>query len=731
MQRFKSHWGKKTVIIKQQAEQPDESTAPEPVSVPVEVQVEVLGESQDKKPIQKPLGVPFKAIVEVPVEEPMKLTTVYDPITEGIILISWDEYLQKNLIPRQDWMAEYDETTHSVKLVFWKQYVPVLLGNNAEAATQQAKDYKINDLTSIYDPETKGIKLVSLTDFLAMKKTPKQDWMAEYDEKTQSVQLVFWKPFTIGPKEASSQPVQQQEIFDLTTVYDPETEGVKLVSLADYWSVNKAPKQDWMAQYDEKTQSVQLVFWKPFTLVHKVESSEPVQQQKICDHTTVYDPETEGIKLVSLDEYWAANKAPRQDWMAKYDENTQSVQLVFWKPFTEIHKQAFSQSLQPNEICDLTTIYDPETEGIKLLSLVEYWTANNAPRQDWMTEYDEKTQSVKLVFWRPFTEVNKEASSHPIQPEAVSDVTTMYDPETEGIKLVSLAEYWAANKAPKQDWMAEYDEKTQSVQLVFWKPFAEVHKQELPYQIKLKEFSDLTTIYVPETEGIKLVSLAEYWAANNAPKQDWMAEYDEKTQSVQLVFWKPFTEVHKQALSHQIKSKEFSDLTTMYDPETEGIKLVSLAEYWTANNAPRQDWMAEYDAATQSVKLAFWKPYSGIQESTSKPQLRHSSSLVSSVETKETAQLSMTTVYNEETQSVDLISYDQFARSNKIPKQDYAAVYDETNQCVKLIYWKDYQESQKVAPLQTVEVNSISVNPKGFANDFTTVITEDIELMPC
>ena len=47
------------------------------------------------------------------------LTTIYDPVTEGIQLVHWDEYLKENKPPKQDWATEYDEKTKSVKLVFW------------------------------------------------------------------------------------------------------------------------------------------------------------------------------------------------------------------------------------------------------------------------------------------------------------------------------------------------------------------------------------------------------------------------------------------------------------------------------------------------------------------------------------------------------------------------------------------------------------------------------------
>merc|ERR1711962_631001 len=260
----------------------------------------------------------------------------------------------------------------------------------------------------------------------------------------------------------------------------------------------------------------------------------------------------------------------------------------------------------------------------------------------------QKTQSVKLVFWKQYKE-NQEATSINIPASPVCDVTTVineetegaqshlttvYDPVTEGIKLVTWNEYLKENKPPKQDWTAEYDEKSASVKLVFWKPYQVVQKTRPISSAKIETLNNnlttlndnLTTVYDPATEGIKLISWDDYIIANKPPKQDWATEYDPKTQSVKLVFWKQYEHVTTTPSSI---SKTPANYTTVYDPLTQEVQLMDWDKYLEDHKPPKQDWAAEYD---------------------------------------------------EKTQSVELISYDEYIRHNKIPKQEYAAVYDEQNQ---------------------------------------------------
>merc|ERR1711990_904672 len=247
--------------------------------------------------------------------------------------------------------------------------------------------------------------------------------MGEYDEKTKSVKLVFWKPYK-GNEVPNSMPGTS-----------------KLVSTDIY---NEEPKQDWAKQNDEKT---------------------ALAEAPNLDLTTVYDPVTEGIKLVTWDEYLKENKPPKQDWTAEYDEKSASVKLVFWKPYQVVQKtrpisSAKIETLNNNLTTlndNLTTVYDPATEGVKLISWDDYLKANKPPKQDWATEYDEKSQSVKLVFWKQYEHVTTTPSSISKTP---ANYTTVYDPLTQEVQLMDWDKYLEDHKPPKQDWAAEYDEKT-------------------------------------------------------------------------------------------------------------------------------------------------------------------------------------------------------------------------------------------------------------------------------
>merc|ERR1711990_740400 len=231
------------------------------------------------------------------------------------------------------------------------------------------------------------------------------------------------------------------------------------------------------------------------------------------------------------------------------------------------------------------------------------------------------------------------------------------------------------------------------VKLVFWKEnIYQTEKKQTVVHDKLQASAsqvEFTTIYDPVTEGVKLISWEEYLKTNTPPKQDWCLEYDEKTQSVKLEFWKEniYQRKKKETVTHEnLEASDFHvELTTVYDPVTEGVKLISWEEYLKENTPPKQDWAVEYDETSQSVKLVFWKEF--INQTEGIKNAPHKSLVTNNVT------VPLTTIFNPETRSVDLINYDEYVRHNKLPKQDYAVIYDELNKSVKLIYWKDYQEN--------------------------------------
>jgi len=650
-------------------------------------------------------------------------------------------------------VAMYDESTQSVKLISWElfedQHLPEFMAirkerelsryyanSNCRGQKKEVVDMKlaptgqsqpataVDNLTTVYDPDTEGVKLISLDEYYQMNKAPKQYWSTEYDMSTQTVKLIFWKPFQ-PPKvsrvktgvRATKISAKIEPLSEMTTVYDLETEGVKLIAWDEYLKTNKAPKQDWALEYNEATQSVQLAFWKPYQSKNKQKhiipcvdtdkKSNPVMKA-LTELTTVYDPETEEVKLIAWDEYLKLNRVPKQDWALEYNTATQSVQLAFWKPYKPKKEQnditicADKKSTHVMKASsEMTTVYDPETEGVKLIAWEEYLKINTVPKQDWTLEYNAVTQSVQLTFWKPYQPRNEQnnigsCTDRKLTPimKTSSEMTTVYDPKTEGVKLIAWDEYLKLNTVPKQDWALEYNAVTQSVQLAFWKPYQPKNdispctdKQLNPVK---KSPCELTTVYDPETERVKLIAWDDYLKVNTVPKQDWALEYNAVTQSVQLAFWKPYqpkNEQHNISLCADKESVpiEMEDVTTIYDPETETIKLMSLEAYWSKNERPKQDWTTEYDDATQSVKLIFWKPYAPAASVASCEPSAQLCTLPPAV--------ALTTVYNAETQSIDLIPYDEYVKSHEVPKQDYAAIYDDVSQSVKLIFWKDYQQS--------------------------------------
>lgn len=335
-------------------------------------------------------------------------TTIYEAETESVKLISWDEYLaehqqldfsewerrkkiespvQPNLeerLPLVENLREevktvgqvviYDESLQSIKLITWDhyetEYLPMYLAIRKERelsrflASQKKVQKKEADaaaaeLTTVYDPETQGIKIMEWSEYLKSNKPPTQDWTTEYDEKTQSVKLAFWKEYQSESMTKNESP-SAVPTPDLTTIYDPITEGIKLVSWDEYLKQNKPPRQEWSTDYDEKTQSVKLVFWKQYQPESDTQAGSAFEQKECLSNpenpaqerepmrasivrqpylTTVYDPITEGVKLITWDEYLKENQPPKQDWVTAYDEKSQSVKLMFWKDYQESIKE--------------------------------------------------------------------------------------------------------------------------------------------------------------------------------------------------------------------------------------------------------------------------------------------------------------------------------------------------------------------------------------------------------
>ena len=582
------------IVVKVPTETPVENPVEVPVEVLVEVPVEVPVDIPAESPVVVPMEIPSESPDEVPVEIPMANpaeilkesippgphTTIFDPESASVKLITWDEYLEK-----------YQQ----VDLAQWEKKSIVAPAKEIVLPTEVAKIMEpVEGQVAIYDESTESIKLISwdsyerdyLPTFLAVRKERELSRFQAHKKKQQK-------------QEVQIEKIVEERARAYVAVYDEEKQHVCLQNFETY---TPTYKQDYALIYNPKSQYIDLIFWSDYVKNHEshfrsqwnkaIVASTPAKSEEsqgestadlvipepspIDNLTTVYDPITEGIKLVKWEDYLEDNNPPKQDWTTEYDEKDQSVRLTFWKPYEPsqscIHtnpsaNKPVAESCNvlaipsTSPVTELTTVYDPVSEEIKLVSWEEYLKENTLPQQDWTTEYDEGTQSVRLAFWKPYKEIFKgtQSTSSPKPPSndviegstftvqaPIADMTTVYDPITEEIKLVSWDEYVQENQLPKQDWTTAYDEKTQSVKLVFWSEY--VNPQEEKQQVQVQETpvkstqltTELTTVYNEVTQSIDLIPYEEYLKHNSVPKQDYAAVYDEPNQSVKLVFWKDY-----------------------------------------------------------------------------------------------------------------------------------------------------------------------------------------------
>ena len=155
------------------------------MEVPVEVPVDIPAES----PVVVPMEIPRESPVEVPVEIPMANpaeilkesippgphTTIFDPESASVKLITWDEYLEKYqqvdlaqwekksivapakeivlptevakiMEPVEGQVAIYDESTESIKLISWdsyeREYLPTFLAVRKERELSRFQAHK-------------------------------------------------------------------------------------------------------------------------------------------------------------------------------------------------------------------------------------------------------------------------------------------------------------------------------------------------------------------------------------------------------------------------------------------------------------------------------------------------------------------------------------------------------------------------------------------------------------
>jgi len=125
---------------------------------------------------------------------------------------------------------------------------------------------------------------------------------------------------------------------------------------------------------------------------------------KVPAMTTVYDPITKGIKLVTMEQYERHYpKIPAPSYVAMYNPEKQSVELMFESAY--LASDAYKKDLQarkPKAIPEYTCVYDPVTQESKLMLWDKFVSAHKPPTASFAMKYNAKKQGIDLVFWRNY-----------------------------------------------------------------------------------------------------------------------------------------------------------------------------------------------------------------------------------------------------------------------------------------------------------------------------------------
>jgi len=130
-------------------------------------------------------------------------------------------------------------------------------------------------------------------------------------------------------------PAGEAKTPALTTVYDPITKGVKLVTLEQYERhYAKIPAASYVAMYNPEKQSVELMFESHYLQsAHYAKDLKARKPKAVPEYTLVYDDAAQEAKLMLWDKYVNAHKPPTTDWAMKYNPGKQAIDLVFWRNY--------------------------------------------------------------------------------------------------------------------------------------------------------------------------------------------------------------------------------------------------------------------------------------------------------------------------------------------------------------------------------------------------------------
>merc|ERR1712142_1272108 len=328
-------------------------------------------------------------------------TVVYDSENQYLQLISWDEYVLKYQQEDQlQWICQKAPKVIPTQAAV-ENLIEVPVNAHEPVAHQQPK---MNGQAVVYDELSQSIKLISW-DLYESEYLPKD---LAIRKKTELARFFMHQRHQKKPQEP-----KDTETKSFVALYDEEKQQVVLEDFATY---KPTYKQDYALIYNTSKQCIDLIFWKDYLSNHEKEFrshwTKTIRNDQ-QDNAFLMDPQTRHTA--------SPNNLADHSIQNPLDEEQKQ------DPIPNI------TTMQPGQgfTSDLTTIYDPVTEGIQLVHWDEYLKENKPPRQDWATEYDEKTKSVKLVFWKPY-KGNEVPNSMPGTSKLVS--TDIY------------------NEEPKQDW---------------------------------------------------------------------------------------------------------------------------------------------------------------------------------------------------------------------------------------------------------------------------------------
>merc|ERR1719309_730576 len=305
-------------------------------------------------------------------------------------------------------------------------------------------------------------------------------------------------------------------------------------------------------------------------------------------HTVIYDAENQYVKLITWEEYIAHH---RQNDVAHWDEKKEKAATASGETATSFVEQ--SAAIVPVPTIGQASptsavIYDEATQTVKLIPW-EVYEADHLPNNLALRKERE------LSRFQMHKQSNEKKKIGVVEESNLPKAfVSAFDEKRQEI---ILQDYNAYRPTYKQDYAMIYNPEKQSVDLIFWKDYVE------NYEPLFKSQWEKKTAFEPKERVIelplpaKLPSLEPVEAPSEIPL--------DKPDEVRI---EPKVEPTVEPPKLQ-KIKDDSPQTAVYDAETQTVVLMALNEYLKHNDVPKQDWTTEYDEATQSCKLAFWKPY--------------------------------------------------------------------------------------------------------------------------